>query len=329
MHEAKYWEQINGKVKCHLCPHNCTIPEGQFGRCHVRQNKDGKLYSKNYGKVVSVNVDPVEKKPMYHFLPKTLSLSIGTAGCNLLCEHCQNWEISTAWAGQLQELDLPPEVIVQLAIDKGCNSISYTYNEPTIYHEYATDIARIAKEKGLKNILVTNGYIQEKPAREFCDVMDAANVDLKAFNGDFYYDICHSKFEPVKEAIKIYSKIWLEITNLIIDGKNDSEEEIEKMCKWIRDNVGKHVPLHFSRAFPMHKMQDIQPTPEKTLKLAKDIAKKYLDYVYVGNINIQGAQNTYCPNCKRLLIDREGYSTSMKFSGGKCTCGYKIAGVWE
>lgn len=327
MQEARYWES-GEKVQCLLCPHNCKIAEDGMGKCRSRKVKEGKLYTLNYDKAVALNVDPVEKKPIYHFQPGTLSLSIGTAGCNLFCEHCQNNELSNAKAGELQELDLPPEVIVQLAIDKGCHSISYTYNEPTIFHEYATDIARLAKQKGLKNIIVTNGFINKKPAEEFCEVMDAANVDLKAFNESFYNHVCKSRLEPVKEAIKTYNSIWLEITNLIIDGKNDNLQEIEQMCKWIKDNVGKHVPLHFSRAFPMHKMQDIKPTPEDTLLKAKEIAKKYLDYVYIGNFQIEDGQNTYCPECGKLLIDRER-GGSINISDSLCECGQKIPGVWE
>ncbi|MGM5481876.1 MAG: AmmeMemoRadiSam system radical SAM enzyme [Nanobdellota archaeon] len=325
MKESKYWKSSSGKINCHLCPHNCNIEEGSTGRCKVRKAKDNKLYSMNYGKAVSINVDPVEKKPLYHFLPKTNTLSIGTVGCNLYCKHCQNWEIATAFPGQMQELDLPAEVVVQLALDKGCKSISYTYNEPTIFHEYATDIAKLAKEKGLMNILVTNGYINRAPAEDFCKVMDAVNVDLKAFNKEFYYKVCHSKFSPILEAIKIYKNIWLEITNLIIEGENDSSEDIEDMCKWIKDNVGPHVPIHFSRAIPMHKMKDINPTPRETLLKARDIARKYLDYVYIGNIRIEDSTNTYCPNCGKLIFDRENGSKEEHI----CDCGKAIKGVWE
>ncbi|MFW5991162.1 MAG: AmmeMemoRadiSam system radical SAM enzyme [Candidatus Nanoarchaeia archaeon] len=323
--QARYWETKDGQLQCHLCPHNCVIPEGKVGRCGNRINHGNKLYSLNYGKAVSINCDPVEKKPLYHFMPGTLSLSIGTAGCNLGCMHCQNWEISTAKAGELQEYDLPPEVVVQLAIDKGCKSISYTYNEPTIFHEYATDIAKLAKERGLKNIIVTNGYINPGPAKEFAELMDAANVDLKAFNDKFYKEICGAKLQPVLETIKIYKKLWLEITNLIIDGKNDSMQEIEEMCKWIKENVGEHVPLHFSRAFPMNKMQDIQPTPKETLLKAKSTAQKHLNYVYIGNIYIQGTGNTYCPDCAKLVIDRENLSIANK----TCECGKTIEGIWD
>ncbi len=327
MQEARYWQTHGEKIQCHLCPHNCIIAEGGLGKCRSRTVEGGKLYTLNYGKAIALNVDPIEKKPMYHFQPGTLSLSLGTAGCNLFCKHCQNWELSNAKAGELEELDLPPEVIVQLAIDKGCHSISYTYNEPTIYHEYATDIARLAKQKGLKNIIVTNGFINPEPAKELAQVMDAANIDLKAFNEDFYKQICGSWIEPVKETIKIYSSIWIEITNLIIDGKNDSLEEIEQMCKWIKDNAG-NVPLHFSRAFPMNKMREIKPTPQDTLLKARDIAKKYLDYVYIGNIQMENASNTNCPKCGKLLVDREKES-NINISDSFCACGHKIPGVWN
>ncbi|MFW6013885.1 MAG: AmmeMemoRadiSam system radical SAM enzyme [Candidatus Nanoarchaeia archaeon] len=328
--QAKNWKKFNDKIKCMLCPHSCIISESKSGICKVRKNISGNLQSQNYGKPITINIDPIEKKPFYHFLPKTPTLSIGTVGCNLKCLHCQNWEISTAAPGQMNELDLPPEVVVQLAIDKGCNTIAYTYNEPTIYHEYAIDIARLAKQKGIKNIIVTNGFISKQAAEEFAEVMDGANIDLKAFNNEFYKDICKGSLQPVLEAIKIYSKnMWIEITNLIIDGKNDSIKEIEEMCKWISKETGTNTPIHFSRAIPMHRMQNISPTPKETLLKARDIAKKYLNFVYIGNTATDDGQNTSCPRCGKMLISRTTYETMLKFEGGACPCGEKISGVWK
>ena len=327
---ARHWKKYNDKIQCTLCPHNCIIQNNHTGICSVRKNINNQLESLNYGRTVSINVDPIEKKPMYHFLPGTKSLSIGTVGCNLKCLHCQNWEISTAKPGSLKELDLPPEVIVQLAIDKGCQSISYTYNEPTIFHEYATDIAKIAREKGIKNIVVTNGFITKEAAQEFSEIMDGANIDLKAFNDEFYEKTCKASLKPVLEAISIYKKkLWVEITNLIIEGKNDSVNEIEKMCKWIKQEIGEDTPIHFSKAFPLHKMKNIKPTPEKTLLDAKNIAEKYLNYVYIGNTNIKDAQNTYCPACKKLIIQRENLNKNLKNIKHRCDCGEEIGGIWS
>ena len=327
---ARYWKSHGDKVICRLCPHNCIIIKEQSGFCGVRKNVDGRLESLSYGKAVSVNIDPIEKKPMYHFLPGSKSLSIGTVGCNLKCLHCQNWEISTTSPGQIKELDLPPEVVVQLAIDKGCESISYTYNEPTIFHEYATDIAKIARSKGIKNVIVTNGYISEEAANDFCQVMDGANIDLKAFSDNFYKEVCKASLQPVLNAIKKYhERIWIEITNLIIEEKNDSLDEIERMCKWIKENAGVDTPIHFSRSFPMHKMKNINPTPEDTLLKAKEIAGNYLNYVYVGNVNLEDCLDTFCPACKKLVIARSGGGEKELSMSGRCSCGEKIMGVWD
>ena len=328
--KAKNWETYDEKVKCLLCPHYCIIGLDKAGICNVRKNISGELQSLNYGRPITVNIDPIEKKPFYHFLPKSRSLSIGTVGCNLKCLHCQNWEITTTSPGHMNELDLPPEVVVQLAVDKGCDSIAYTYNEPTIYHEYAIDIAKLAKQKGIKNVIITNGFISKKAAEEFAEVMDAANIDLKAFNEEFYKNTCKGSLKPVLEAIKIYSKqMWIEITNLIIDGKNDSMQDLENMCKWIKDEIGTNTPIHFSRAIPMHKMQDVRPTPKETLEKAMKIAKKHLNFVYIGNIITDNGQNTFCPGCKKMLISRTGYETTLNFENGICSCGQKISGVWK
>jgi len=302
--EARYWE----KGRCRLCPQNCVISESKSGFCHARKNISGKLISEVYGRPAAINVDPIEKKPLYHFLPGSQSFSLGTVGCNLTCEHCQNFDISCASPDTSTEV-VPPEKIVEMALAKGCDSISYTYNEPTVFFEYAVDCAKLARKKGLKNVIVTNGFINTGPAKEFAEVMDAANVDLKAFNEDFYRKIAKGSLKPVLDTLKLYKdKLWLEVTNLIIDGKNDNLKEIEDMCCWLKDNIG-NVPLHFSRAYPMHKMQDIRPTPEGTLLKARDIARKYLDYVYIGNAGMEN--NTICPKCGKTVIERTGYSVKV------------------
>jgi pyruvate formate lyase activating enzyme len=326
MHTGRFWKSEKDKVACSLCPHNCIIKEGFSGKCGARANIGGSLVSLVYGKPVAVNVDPIEKKPLYHFLPGSMSLSIGTVGCNLFCMHCQNWQMSRGKPEALDTVqsEISPETIVNLALEKGCKSISYTYNEPTVFHEYAIDCAKLARKKGLKNVIVTNGFIQNDAAEEFAKHMDAANVDLKAFDDKFYKDICGGSLKPVLDTLKIYhDKLWLEITNLLIDKKNDNMKEIEKMCRWIKTELSADVPLHFSRAFPMYQMLDIRPTPKNTLANAKAVAEKYLNYVYIGNT--EAGSDTICPKCKKAFIKRQGYETIMKKD--RC-CGEKIPGVF-
>jgi pyruvate formate lyase activating enzyme len=332
MREAKYWESKKDYIQCTLCPHNCKIIEDKTGLCKVRKNVDGKLMSLVYGKAVAVNVDPIEKKPLYHFMPGTKSLSIGTVGCNLFCSHCQNWDIARGTPESIPAIDLTPKQVIEMAKEKGVETISYTYNEPTVFFEYALECAKLAKKEGIKNIIVTNGFINKEPAEEFIKYMDAANVDLKAFNDDFYKKICGGKLSVVLDTLKLFhknkDKIWIEITNLIIDGKNDLTKEVDKMCKWIKENLSSDVPIHFSRSFPMYKMQDISPTPENTLIRVRNIAMKYLNYVYIGNTELES--NTVCPKCKKILIHRRQYSLENNLvEGNKCACGEVIFGVFS
>jgi pyruvate formate lyase activating enzyme len=332
MYEAKYWESKKDNVQCKLCPHNCKIVEGKTGLCKVRKNVEGKLMSLVYAKVVAVNVDPIEKKPLYHFMPGTKSLSIGTVGCNLFCNHCQNWDIARGSPESIPTIDLTPEQVIVMAKEKGVESISYTYNEPTVFFEYAIECAKLAKKEGIKNIIVTNGFINKEPAKEFIKYMDAANVDLKSFNDEFYRKVCKGKLSAVLDTLKLFyennDKIWIEITNLIIDGKNDLTKEIDEMCSWIKKNMSSDVPIHFSRSFPMYKMQDISPTPENTLIRARNIAMKYLNYVYIGNTELES--NTDCPKCKKILIHRRQYSLENNLvDGNKCECGQEIAGFFK
>lgn len=278
-----YKKEIKNRVKCIACAHRCLIEKDKTGICGVRKNINGKLYLLVYGKVIAKHIDPIEKKPLYHFLPNTKSFSIGTVGCNFKCGFCQNYDIS-----QLREIigkDITPKQIVEEAIKNKCKSISYTYNEPTIFIEFVKDIADLAKKKGLKNILVTNGY-QTKECIDFISpYIDAMNIDLKSFSEKFYMKNCNAKLAPVLKAIKyIYKKkIWIEITTLLIPGENDSKEEIEKIAKFIF-GIDKNIPWHISRFFPMHKMTDKIPTEIQKLKEAKKIGQKYLKYVYLGNV---------------------------------------------
>jgi pyruvate formate lyase activating enzyme len=333
MKEAIYYKKLKENlVRCQLCPHFCTLKENQFGKCKVRQNIKGKLISQNYERLISANPDFIQKKPFYHFLPGTLSYSIATVGCNLSCEHCQNFEISQA---NIFDFNVPlttPEEVVKNAIATNCKSISYTYTEPSIMYEFMLDTCKIARKNSLKNNIVSNGYINPGPLKELCKYIDAANIDLKAFNEKFYKEICSAKLKPVLYSLKILKEndIHLEITNLIIPTKNDNLQEIESMCKWIKDNLSKDVPLHFSRFFPYYKMLNLSPTSIKTLEKAKEIAKKYLNYVYIGNIQSENASNTFCPKCNKLIIKRTQLDLiENKLKQGRCfNCNEKIYGIW-
>jgi pyruvate formate lyase activating enzyme len=333
MKPALFFEPAkDGSVRCTLCPHRCLIAEGKKGICGARKNEDRKLFTLNYGRPASIAIDPIEKKPLFHFLPGSSALSFGTYGCNLGCLNCQNFDISMERDRQ-PDNQASPEQIVQLAVDNNCQVIAYTYNEPTIYYEYMLDCAKLARKKGIKNVMVSNGYIETEPLTELCKYMDAANIDLKSFSPKFYISNCKATLEPVKQALKTIKQhgVWLEITTLIIPSLNDDMEEIEKMAKWISDELGKDVPLHLSRFFPLYKLSDLEPTPEKTLEMARQIASKYLDYVYVGNLPTAGLENTCCPKCKKPLIERNGYMI-MKNSikEGRCaSCKAKIPGVWD
>jgi pyruvate formate lyase activating enzyme len=334
MKQALYYKTLkDNKVQCVLCPWNCVIPEDKRGNCGVRQNKDGKLYSLVYGKAVSTHVDPIEKKPLFHLQPGSLAYSIGTVGCNLHCKHCQNYSISQATPEELPGTDLPPQQVVDQAIRENCSSIAYTYTEPTIFYEYMLDTAKLAKKKGIKNVIVSNGFINEEPLKELCKHIDGANIDLKCFNNKFYRDITTARLEPVLNTLKILKqkKVWLEITNLIIPTLNEDLSEIKKMCKWIQNNLGNNVPLHFTAFYPTYKLTDISPTPADILTKARNIAKEIgLHYVYIGNTYVEGGENTYCPECNEVVIERVGFSVSEnRLKNRKCTCGEKIPGVWQ
>lgn len=331
MKEALYYKKHKEGVRCCLCPHNCIIPEGKRGNCCVRENTGSKLYSLVYGKACSLAIDPIEKKPLYHFLPGHSSFSMATVGCNLHCLHCQNSAISQSKS--IVGKEVAPEEIVKLAIAEGCKSISYTYTEPTVYYEYALETAKIARKQGIKNVMVSNGFINEKPLKEFCRYLDAANIDLKGFTDEFYKKTCFARLDPILDSLRIFyeKKVWLEITNLIIPGLNDDTKDIKKMCNWIKDNLGTDVPLHFSRFFPNYRLTNLGPTPPESLVKARDISKNVgINYTYIGNIFIDGADNTYCPKCGNLLIEREGFNVLQNnILAGKCRCGQTIAGVFE
>jgi pyruvate formate lyase activating enzyme len=327
MHECVLYEKKEElKVKCNACEHRCLIPQGKTGICGVRKNYSGKLILEVYGLPVSSAVDPVEKKPLFHFLPGTLSYSLGTIGCNFKCGFCQNYDIS-----QMKELigrKMTPKIIVDNAIKNNCNSVAYTYNEPTIWIEFAVDIAKLAKEKGLKNILVTNGYMTRECIEFFSPYIDAMNIDLKSFTDKFYKKTCKGGLNPVLETIKLakQKKIWIEITTLLIPGENDSKQEIENIAKFI-SSVDKNIPWHISRFFPMYQMEHKNPTEIAKLREAEKIGKKFLNYVYVGNIPEE--TSTICPKCKKEIIKRGFGEVAKRLKKGKCPeCGKKIQGIW-
>jgi pyruvate formate lyase activating enzyme len=286
--KAQYFQPLSGKkVKCQLCPHNCIIADKNTGRCRVRKNIDGILYSENYAFPVAINIDPVEKKPLYHFLPGSKTFSFGCAGCNLCCHFCQNSSISQISVDEVRPYKMSPNQIVDQAIKNNCESISFTYSEPTVFYEMMIDTAILAKSSGLKTIFVSNGYINNEPLLNLTKFIDAANIDIKAYIDDFYNKYTGSSLLPVLETVKILKqqRVHLEITNLIIPGLNDSLEDIEKLILWIKENCGTETPLHFSRFFPHYKMADFKPTPISTIKRARDIAlKSGVQFAYMGNI---------------------------------------------
>jgi pyruvate formate lyase activating enzyme len=331
MKEAMHYTALEGgKVRCGLCPHNCTIADGKRGICGVRQNTGGRLYSLIYGRYSSVHPDPIEKKPLYHFHPGSTVLSFGTLGCNLRCLHCQNWEISQARDADfnhLQELDVSE--LGDWARNTGSEGIAWTYNEPSIWHEFTLEGCIEAKRKGLYTVYVTNGYINEAPLREIGPHLDAANVDVKAFTDKFYKEISGARLQPVLDACKLYRelKVHLELTYLIIPTKNDGAPEIEQFCRWVVKELGPDVPVHFSRFHPDYRLADLGPTPVKKVVEAWEIGHKAgLQYVYGGNVPHGDYENTCCPKCGTLLIARSGFFAEVKgLSDGKCQkCGRAI-----
>jgi len=320
-------------VQCTLCPTECELDNYQVGGCKVRINKDGTLYSLVYGKPCAVHVDPIEKKPFYHVLPGAKAFSIATVGCVLGCKFCQNWQISQARPEDSEYLSMEPDQVVRNALLSGCDTVTYTYTEPTVFYEYMYDTAELAHRFGLLNSVHTCGYINPDPLRKLASLLQAADVDLKAFTEDFYGRICGGRLKPVLDAIVTLREegIWLEITNLVIPTLNDNMKEIASMCRWLVQNAGPDTPIHFSRFFPYYKLKNLPPTPIETLRAARKVAQDAgLRYVYIGNVR-QEAENTYCPACGRLLIERVGYSVTRNLvKNSKCPfCGTAIAGLWS
>ncbi len=321
-------------VECLLCKRKCRLMEGQRGDCRARIHLDGKLQTLVYGKPCSVHIDPIEKKPLFHVLPATGSFSIATAGCNLHCKFCQNWQISQRTPEETQNYDLPPQDVVRQALKYGCQSIAYTYSDPVIFYEYMYDTAKIAQQHNLLNLMITAGYIEQQPLLDLCPYIDAANVDIKGITEEYYQKMSSAELQPVLDCNITMRKqgVWVELTNLIVPTWNDSEADIRKLCRWVVDALGPDVPLHFSRFWPMHQLKNLPPTPVETLTMAWEIARQEgIHYTYVGNVPGHDGNNTFCPTDGKLLIRRIGYSIlENNIVDGKCKfCQTKIPGIWS
>lgn len=335
MHEARLYQKLeDNTVRCSLCPHRCTIQEGKQGICSVRINHGGTLYAATFGKVAAEAVDPIEKKPLYHFLPGTLSYSLGTIGCNFHCEHCQNWHISQQTLEMQALRRRSPEEGVDRALASDTASIAWTYNEPTIWHEYSLSMGSLAREEGLGTVYVTNGYITEEGLRELRPMLNAFRVDIKSFSDTFYRKVCGSRLQPVLDATTLAKELGMhvETVTLVIPGLNDSVEEMETLIRWVLENLGPDTPMHFTRFHPDYKMQEARPTEirvlEKIYEHAKDLG---VNYPYLGNVFNHPYENTYCPTCGSLVIERSGFGVRMSgLKGHICTeCGGHIEYVSE
>ncbi|MBI3186349.1 MAG: AmmeMemoRadiSam system radical SAM enzyme [Gammaproteobacteria bacterium] len=339
---TKYWHTLDAKqgevprVQCDLCPRFCKLKEGQHGLCFVRANEGGKIVSTTYGLSSGFCVDPIEKKPLNHFLPGTPILSFGTAGCNLACKFCQNWDISKSREIYTLADEASPQKIARVAKALNCRSVAYTYNDPVVFHEYAIDVALACRELGIKSVAVTAGYVCPEPRKEFYAVMDAANVDLKGFTNDFYRHLTGGDLQPVLDTLMYLrheTQVWFELTTLLIPGHNDSDEEIQNMTRWVVKELGPDVPMHFTAFHPDWKMQDVPPTPPATLTRARKIAMDNgVRYAYTGNVHDKSGESTYCHHCGQRLIGRDWYELSewnLDASGCCHKCGTALAGIFE
>ncbi len=331
---AMFQEETPRGIMCKICPNECVLKEGELSQCNNRKVYNSKLYTMAYGNPCSVNVDPVEKKPLYHFLPGSRAYSIATAGCNMVCLNCQNWTISQTSPDKTRNYELMPEKVVEESIKNRCSSIAYTYSEPVTFYEYVYETAILAREAGIKNIMKSNGYINAEPLKKLCGVIDGANIDLKAFNESTYLKLTGGKLQPVLDALKLYKDmgVWLEITYLVVPTWTDNLDEIRKMCRWLSDNGFENTPIHFSRFYPIYKLEQLPPTPIEVLNKVSRIAiDEGIKYVYTGNVPGNEMSNTRCPSCNSTIVVRQGYRIdSNTITAGKCNnCGQKIDGIWN
>ena len=321
-------------IKCLLCAQGCIINLNESGKCRARINIKGQLKSLVYGRPISIHIDPIEKKPFYHFLPGSDAFSLATSGCPLSCQFCQNWEISQARPEDFQVDYIPPELIVESSQSHTVPVIAFTYNEPTVFTEYLTDIARLARKKNIRSVLVSCGFMNEEPLKEMCEVLDAIKIDLKGFSEEFYHKVSSAELKPVLRSIKQISKskVHLEIVNLVVPTLNDSEKMLNDLCDWIAGEIGQDVPIHFTRFHPDYKLLNLPPTPISTIEHARETAMmKGIHYAYVGNVPGHEGNSTYCPKCGKIVIKRTGlFTTEIHLKNGGCEyCGCKIAGVWN
>lgn len=334
LHEAMFYKKLNDEdVQCVLCPRECVIPNGERGFCRNRENRGGALYTLVYGQPAVVDIGPIEKAPLYHFIPGHFRLCITCSSCNLRCKHCQNWHLSQKRLEEVSHFSFSPLEMIQQVKKQGLNSISFTYTEPTVYYEYLYDISLMAKESGIKTSIVSNGYMNREPLLKLLPILDAIKIDLKGFSELFYKEVCSATLKPVLESLLTIKKEggWLEIVNLVIPTLNDHPEMIDEMCQWIKINLGVETPLHFTRFFPNYKLMHLYPTAISTLELAYNIAKKNgLRYVYIGNVPGHAYNSTYCPSCNKRVISRIDMDVvEMNMVDGKCKfCNAPIKGIW-
>lgn len=333
--EVMFYEKLpKKKIRCLVCPKECKIAPLERGYCGNKENRDGIYYTLVYGKVCAYHLDPIEKKPLFHYLPGTNAFSIATAGCNFECRFCQNWQIAQARPEQVDYVYLPPEEAGKVAARFGAPTIAYTYTEPVVFYTYMYDTAKAARKLGIGGVMISNGYIRKDPMKKLAEVLTAVKIDLKSFSNEFYVRKCSGTLKPVLDTLALLKELnmWTEIVVLIIPTLNDSPQEIKAMCQWINKNLGPDVPVHFSRFYPQYKLKNLPPTPVKTLETARNIAlESGLHYIYIGNVPGHPAESTYCPRCKKVLVRRIGYSVlEMNIKKGKCVfCGESIPGVWE
>jgi len=333
--EVMFYEKLqDNKIKCLICPRVCVVSEDKRGYCGNKENRGGSYYSLVYGKACSAHIDPIEKKPFFHFLPGTKDVfSLAAAGCNFECQYCQNWQISQAKPEDVETDDLPPEKIVEICQENNCPVIAFTYTEPTVFYEYVYETARLAKEKGIASVMVSNGFINEKPLLELCKQLTAVKIDLKGFSDDFYKKYCRGQLQPVLDTLLTLKKsnLWYEIVVLVVPTLNDAAEDLQKMCEWINKNLSDEVPVHFDRFTPLYKLTNLPPTPVKTLETAYQVARKAgLKFVYLGNVTPHQWESTYCPKCEKIIIKRNGYVIEENnLKDGKCKyCQTTIPGYW-
>jgi pyruvate formate lyase activating enzyme len=333
--EARFYEKLPyKKIKCKLCPRECVIDDRERGYCGVRENRGGTYYSLVYARVCAAHVDPIEKKPLFHFLPGSMAFSVATAGCNVNCKMCQNWDISQSRPEQVNSTYIPPKDLAALCRQNQCPSIAYTYSEPVVFSEYVLDSAAAGRAAGVKSVVISGGYIQEEPLKQLCARVDAIKIDLKAFSEKFYKEVVNGELKPVLNTLATIRKqgTWSEVVYLVVPSLNDTDEEFRGLARWIKTELGPDVPLHFSRFHPEYLLKNLPPTPLPTLERAKAICDaEGLHYVYIGNVPGHPAESTWCPKCRRVVVERAGFTVrAVHLDGGKCRfCQQAIPGVWD